>query len=369
MTSAIYFDGHSARMYQVLLQVVADRVELHGTDLQKTYPRADTRLAEPFAAAPAVLYFNDGGRCEVAGPGREELAAVLGYRKSWVVRWQERWLAALAALVLLVALIVATVFWGVPAAAEKIAAALPASADAALGKSALEGLEAKRILNATRLSDQRVEQVQALMNRIVPAHPRVPVRLLVRASDALGANALALPDGTIVVTDQMILDILDKNDDFDDSGAAALTGVLAHEIGHIERRHAARVLARTSLTAALSATLFGDFSAVAAGVPAVLMNMQYSREMELEADDYALALLRQHAIAPGPLADLLEYLGNMPGVREQRNMPRWLSKSMAYTSSHPSSEERAARLRAGAPISAQPAADPSGSPTAHSSRP
>lgn len=345
MTNAIYFDGRSARMHQVLLQVSADRVELNGADLQKTYLRDNVRLAEPFAAAPAVLYFDDGAHCEVAGPGREVLATSLGYRKSWVVRWQELWLAALAALVLLAALIAATVIWGVPAAAEKIAAALPASADASLGKSALAGLEAKHILNETRLSDQRIEQVQALLKRVLPAHPRVPVRLLVRASDQLGANALALPDGTIVVTDQMILDILNKQADFDDSGSAALMGVLAHEIGHIERRHAARVLARTSLTAALSATLFGDFSAVASGVPAVLMNMQYSREMELEADGYALGALLEQGVEPGPLADLLEYLDNIPDARGERNMPRWLSRSLAYASSHPSGEERAARLR------------------------
>jgi Zn-dependent protease with chaperone function len=292
-----------------------------------------------------VLYFADGARCEVNDrAGARALADALGYRKSAVTRWQQHWYAALLALLLLIGAGFAFVTWGVPAAAEKIAAAIPPSLDKQVGASAFEGLEAK-LLAPSRLSDQRIAEVERVLRSIAPSGTRQPIRLVVREAPRLGPNALALPDGTIVVTDAMILYILGKASEFDEDQQAMLAGVLAHEIGHVQLRHSVRVLARSSLTAALSATLFGDFSAVAAGVPAVLMNMRYSRDMETEADDYAIALLAQKRIPTAPLADLFDSLEETHQQDPQQALPRWMSDSMAYMSSHPASALRSARLR------------------------
>lgn len=345
MTSAIYFDGQSARLHPVELETTGGVVVVNGPGVARVYPAGQTRLAEPFEHAPAVLHFSDGTRCEVSGAARDELARVLGYRKPRVVRWQAHWPAALVALALLVALILVTTFWGVPLAAERIADRLPASVDTTLGRSALEALERQGFLLPTRFSDERVEQIQQVLKQVSPQHPRIPMRLLVRTSKQFGANALALPDGTIVVTDAMVRTILGKSQDFDAVQTAQLAGVLAHEIGHIERRHSARIMTRTSLTAALSAALFGDFSAVAAGAPTLLLNMSYSREMETEADDYAIAVLQQKAMPLAPLADLFEELEDSPEAQVQRILPRWLSDSLDYASSHPATADRIARLR------------------------
>ena len=194
------------------------------------------------------------------------------------------------------------------------------------------------------MRDSEDSTVQALLSRALPAHPRVPVRLLVRASNMLGANALALPDGTIIITDGMVRLALDEDNELDDVGQAQLLGVLGHEIGHIERRHATRAMTGSSLTAAVSATLFGDFSAVAAGLPAVLTQMQYSRAMELEADAYAVGVLRRNGLDPDALADALQALENQH--QDEKQVPRWLSRSMTYLSTHPATDERVARLRA-----------------------
>ncbi|MCS0607119.1 M48 family metallopeptidase [Massilia solisilvae] len=344
MTSAIYFDGQSARMHRVELETSAGTVVVAGPGIARIYPSGQARLAEPFAGAPAVVYFSDGARCEVTGAAHAELAGALGYRATPVVRWQARWPAALAALVLLLLVLAATLLWGLPAATEMIAARLPASVDASMGKSVLASLERQQILTQSRFSDQRLAAIDNVMARVMPPHPRVPIRLLVRSSRALGANALALPDGTIVLTDDMVKLILGKRADFGSGETAQLAGVLAHEIGHIEQRHSARTLARTSLTAALSAALFGDFSAAVAGVPAVLMKTSYSRAMETEADLYAIKALHAQGMPTEPLADLFYELENTPRARATRSMPRWLSKSLEYTASHPSSAERIERL-------------------------
>ena len=344
MVAAIFFDGHDARLQPVGLDVRAGHLHVAAPGVERSWPLAAVALAEPFDAAPLMLRMGDA-TCEVpAGPGRQALLDALGYRRSAVERWQAYWPAALVALVLLLALLGAGFVWGVPAAAERIAARLPVSIDVKLGEAALAGLEAQGLVAPSRLSDERIADVQALLPRILPAQPRMPVRLLVRASDRLGANALALPDGTIIVTDDMVRLVMDEDNELDDDGQAELLGVLGHEVGHIEQRHATRAMTGSSLTAALSATLFGDFSAVAAGVPAVLTQMQYSRAMELEADAWAVDVLRRNGLGPEVLADALRDLERTH--QGGGKVPRWLKQTMTYLSTHPDTDERIERLSA-----------------------
>lgn len=340
MNAAHYFDGRSARLQVVDLSVDNGLIHLRG-ETTRSYPAPGTRLAEPFRHAPAVLYFADGARAEVHDPAMHAvLADALGYRKPWVVRWQEHSAAALAGLVLLVLLIACAWHWGVPAAAERLSSEIPPSADQALGRNALTLLERRGLLKPSRLSDDRIASLAGILQRIQPAAPRIPLRLQVRAAPKLGPNALAFPDGTIVLTDQMVRLVMGKNNDFDARAAAALAGVLAHEVGHIEMRHSVRTITRSSLTAALSATLFGDFSAVAAGLPAVLTNMEYSREMELAADDYAARALRANGIPTAPLADLFGHLD-----KQASKLPKFMRQAMSYAASHPDGGVRSQRLR------------------------
>jgi Zn-dependent protease with chaperone function len=345
MSNAIYFDGHSAQLHPVEVHAEGGLLHIAGTAISQSWTLAKVTLAEPFEHAPAVLYLPDGGRCEVDGPAaRSELAGALGYRPSLVMRWQRHWYAALAALVALLCFGVVMWLYGLPAAAERIADALPPSVDSKIGASTLRGLEGK-LFKPSRLSDERIAQLQQVLAEVTPANPRQPIHLLVREALMLGPNALALPDGTIVITDAMVRGI-DENPAMSEAQRhAALAGVLAHEVGHIQRRHSIRVLARSSLTAAASATLFGDFSAVAAGVPAVLANAHYSRAMETEADTYAIDTLHAKGLPTEPLAQLFEWLERVNDASPQKNTPAWMKQVLPYASSHPVTSERIARFR------------------------
>jgi len=346
-TPARFFDGRSARCHEVCLHLGAGAVALEGA-VERRYALAEARVAEPFAGTPTVLYFADGARCEVevqAGDddtGRQ-LRAALGYRPSRAERIAAHTWAALVALVLLVALILATTFWGIPAAAQRIAAELPPSVDRSLGASAVKALRASGTLRQSRLSDERLAEVQQILRRIAP--PDVPVRLLVHDIEAMGANALALPDGTIVMSDLMVRLIVGKASGFGEAETAQLAGVLAHEIGHVRLRHGTRVLAGSSLAAALGAALFGDFSGIAA-LPGAVAAMSYSREMEAEADEYAIALLQRNDLSTLPLADLFERLEYGHDEDDDQDAPDWIwERASAFMSSHPLSKERAERLR------------------------
>jgi len=340
MIDALFFDGRSARLHPARLLPSSTGLVVSAPSFERSYARDAIALSEPFAAAPAMLRFADGASCEIpAGEGREQLLAALGYRKSAVVRWQEYWPAALLALVLLVALLAAAWLRGVPWAAEHVAARLPASVDTRVGRAGLASLEKQKLIVPSRLGAERIAEIEALLPAIQPAQGRLPLRLLVRDSPQLGANALALPDGTIIVTDGLVRLALGEKQALDDATRAELIAVLGHEAGHVEHRHTVRVMARSSLTAALSATLFGDFSAVAAGLPAVLSQMAYSREMELDADAYAIEVLHRRRLSVNHFADILAKLEKQQDAATAK-LPRWMRNTLGYVSTHPDTDER-----------------------------
>ncbi|MFY0104218.1 M48 family metallopeptidase, partial [Acinetobacter baumannii] len=87
-----------------------------------------------------------------------------------------------------------------------------------------------------------------------------------------------------------------------------LMGVLAHELGHVHRRHLMRRLIQSSAIAATATLLFGDVSAVLANIPTVLLDLKYSRDIEREADDYAIAMFKANGLPRQKLALVFEKL-------------------------------------------------------------
>ncbi|MES2068723.1 MAG: M48 family metallopeptidase [Pseudomonadota bacterium] len=345
MISANYFDSSNGKLHQVDMSIINGAVSLFGADITRRFLLRTVRLQEPFQHAPCILSFADGSHCEVHdAQHKATLLKTFSYRKSLVVRWQDKWLGALAAIVIMLAALLAGYFWGIPWVADRGAMLVPQSVEKSLGDEVLAGLD-KALLRPSSLSQERRQQAQDIFTRIQPAHPRMPLRLVFRDAKAVGPNAFALPNGTIVLTDAMVMHITGVGSDLSGFLADELAGVLAHEIGHVQNRHALRNLLRSSMLAVLSGTLFGDFSAVAAGAPLMVLQGQYSREMETEADDFAAALLKQHNISPSHMADLFESLDKAGKRNPLGQMPSWMRTATDYVASHPPTAERIARMR------------------------
>jgi Zn-dependent protease with chaperone function len=340
---AQYGDGRSARRHAVTLFRAGENLRIVGAHVDASHPLASIRLTEPFAHAATIAYFDDGPYCEVAGEHTTALAAMLGQRASPVVRAQRRWPLAVGAIAALVVAVAAGAIWGLPVAAEAVTAMLPRAADQNIGALTRDAFAARGLTGPSTLDAAQQDAINHIWRSVQPARPRIPMALLVRAMPPpFGPNALALPDGTVILNDAMVRKILGNAATFDASQSAALAGVLAHEIGHIEGRHSMRSLVRASLTTAAAAYLFGDFSAVAAGAPAILLGASHSRAMETAADDYALAALQARHLPLAPLANLFDSME----ARKSARQPAWFGIATGYLSSHPGSTERAARLRA-----------------------
>jgi Zn-dependent protease with chaperone function len=155
----------------------------------------------------------------------------------------------------------------------------------------------------------------------------------------MGANAFALPDGTIVMLDELVELTKDDNE---------IIAVLAHERGHVERRHAMRMVLQSSVVGLVLAWYVGDVSGLLATAPAIIMQAKYSRDMEREADEYAEQTMLANGLSPCLLGTILDKLeaAHLAKVREKHPEADAAKDSgaMDYLSSHPATSERMRRI-------------------------
>ena len=222
--------------------------------------------------------------------------------------------------------------FGTPILVRALAARVPQAALDVIGRETLASLD-RDLLQPSTLPPARRESIAAAFGRlsIAPGIARV-ARLEFRRSDALGANALALPSGTIVVTDGLVALAEDEDD---------VVAVLAHEVGHLDGRHGVRAVIQDAFLSALIALIVGDVSSLAAAAPAALLNARYSRSLERDADAYAVGVLRASNIRATRLADMLERME----AQQTRGGPNGPAGAFQYLSTHPTTDERLESLR------------------------
>lgn len=338
MIPAIYFDGRSARRHDVRLSIAGDEVRVEGEGVLRCEPRAAVKVSERLGNAPRVLRFADGAFCEVRDHAALEPALdAAGHRLDWVEHLERSWRAALAALLATLAAAVVAYVWLAPAAAELIARDLPPSVARRISDSAMAALD-QSVLKPSQLEAPRRAALAARFAALQQADdgagaPAGAVLVEFRSSPKIGPNAFALPDGRVILLDQLVA--LAANDD-------EILGVLAHEAGHVHYRHGMRMLLQGSFVGMAMTAWFGDISSLLAALPTALLETRYSREFESQADDYAARVLQANGIAPAHLADLLE---RMVAARDKAGGTH-KSQPGSYLSSHPPTAERIARLRA-----------------------
>lgn len=334
MIRAVYFDGRSARRHEVQLELAGDWLKIEGDGIERLVPRAAVHISERLGDAPRILRFADGAFCEVREhAGLEQALGQVGHRLRWAEQLERSWRIAVVSFAATVAIAVAAYIWLLPRAADLVARELSPALAVRITDSALAALD-QHLMQPSLLSSERREHLRARFRLMLQAagaeQAATPPRLEFRSSPAIGANAFALPDGRIVLLDQLVR--LAANDD-------EILGVLAHEAGHVYYRHAMRNLLQGSFVAMVMTAWFGDVSSLMGALPTALLQARYSREFERQADDYAARSMRAGGLSPARLADLLERLA------AQRDKAGGHSIAAGYLSSHPPTVERIRRLR------------------------
>ena len=264
--------------------------------------------SEPFASSAVLTRekltseLPDGSLIQHADAGEwDAWRQASGQREGAVVGWMQSWRATLAAMAGTVVFLAAAWVWGVPWLSVTLAGLVPQSLENQIGEQSLAQLD-RLFLEPSQLPAAQQEALRQRFARVVEqAHPEgdAPAwQLAFHQSGVLGANAFALPGGSIVMTDDLVA-LLDDQPD-------ALVGVLAHELGHVQHRHGLDLMVRASLVSALVGVVLGDASGFLATVPATLATQSYSRDAEREADAHAAQMLHASGIDPAVMAIFFE---------------------------------------------------------------
>jgi len=125
-----------------------------------------------------------------------------------------------------------------------------------------------------------------------------------------------------------------------------ILAVLAHEAGHVHKRHGLRQIIQSTIMGGLVTWYIGDVSALGAAAPTALLQAKYSRDLEREADAYAADVLKLNGMPASLLADALEALERTHGGRgDAGEHGRGDAGPLDYLSSHPATTERMKTLR------------------------
>ncbi|WP_286220906.1 M48 family metallopeptidase [Marinobacter apostichopi] len=342
-----FYSGDSSLREDALLRSAGGVLVLATPSGQKTLSWQDLNISPRVGNTPRYLHLPNDAVFETR---HNDLVDQLARRSSsgrvtrLVHRLENNLGLILLAAVATVAVTAFAFVYGVPWTAKVIAYAVPDGVAEQVGETTLASLD-DTWLEPSQLPQQRQ---QALRDHFAPLLTPVGGQSLdveFRASPAIGANALALPDGTLIFTDDLVA--LAEHDD-------ELTAILAHEIGHVAHRHGMQGMAQSSLTFWLIVMMTGDLSAFSDStvvVPAVLMSLSYSREMERQADEYALAVMQQNGLDPAHFATIMTRLSTTdhtdstsPTDAENEAPSRWGSLGHLL-SSHPATKERIERFR------------------------
>ncbi len=179
-------------------------------------------------------------------------------------------------------------------------------------------LQVGRVLAARILSDFKLlenEQAQRYVNSlgsyVVAKIGRPEIKYYFAIIEADDINAYAIPGGFVFLTKGALKKA---------GSEAVLLGILAHEIGHINERHAVKALKIRSSSILFQAsgalggaqTYLGFLESTVGKGMDLLFKKGLNQEDEFAADSYAATFLSSQGIDPKPFTDFLKVLNADP---------------------------------------------------------
>lgn len=326
-----YADGRSSRLTPCVLTVTPEgRLLLSVSGNGLPVSLAEVHISERIGNIPRSLRFPDGGRFETTDNAAiDRLLKQHGLQR--VSQWTFRLESGLRYVLVATLVVAIGAFsfyrWGIPALARSAAFAMSPSTVASIGQGTLEAMD-KLVFRPSALPQETQTRLRARFDSMAGEQADgFEYQLLFRSGEGLGPNAFALPSGTIVMTDAMV-ELADNDEE--------LVSVLAHEFGHVVQRHGVRQLIQSSVVAMLVVLITGDASNTAeliAALPALLIEAEYSRKFEREADRFALEYMSAHAIPLVHFSNLMQRLGKVYGEGDKDSV-------IGFLSSHPPTPER-----------------------------
>jgi len=245
----LLYESNSAARCDVEVAVLpAGNLQVRaGRDVQ-SWLLADLSVEPRLAGVPAVAVLPDGRRLEVLDADAF-YGALGGGRMRWVHALEAHWGLALLCTAVSIGLVAWFVMYGIPLAARVTADLMPDEVHDLIGREGMDAMD-RYLFESSQLPAERQAQLLGVFADVVSViGSDHDYDLQFRRSEAFGPNAVALPAGIVVLTDELVA--LAEDD-------AEIAAVLAHEVGHVVHRHAMRRLVQTSVSAGLIVAITGD---------------------------------------------------------------------------------------------------------------
>ncbi|MBL7931094.1 MAG: M48 family metallopeptidase [Bacteroidia bacterium] len=223
------------------------------------------------------------------------------------------------AAIILFALGVVAFAWFVliPWLAEKAASFISVETEISLGKSLGDAVSEQ-----SRINDSASYYIQKFVNELV-VDDTYPLEVKVVESEEV--NAFALPGGKIFVYSG----ILEKMDSYKE-----LTALLGHEISHVTNRHSLKAMSRGVASSLVLSSVFGDAGGLSVNLISKVnefKSLDYSRDLETEADNEGLQVMLDNEVDPQGMVNLLKLLKSVNSSEPYL---------MKYLSTHPDTDSR-----------------------------
>jgi beta-barrel assembly-enhancing protease len=329
---ARYADGRAAIFHNVEIELGGDALTIHhaGTRIQWGY---DTLARADDKNGLIVLRHkrpDTGERLSFGDWHDDALYAVAPHLAKPRAQGIEG-RATVAALVVTAWSLAAVFLVGIPYAADPVARAMPEKY-----RTQIADISWAQVNNFTVLCDDADNATQILNGLAYRIMEESDVAgrddIWITIADADFPNAFALPDNSIIVTDELI-GMAEHPDE--------LTGVLAHEIAHIEHNHIMKNVVRQIAAGIFFDVVFGGAGAgQAVAIASVnLAGLRYSRDDESDADSRGMDYLDAASISTSGIARMFDRFEDYAAEEGAGDIPTMLS-------THPASRERAIAARA-----------------------
>ncbi len=213
----------------------------------------------------------------------------------------------LFSVVFVVALGFSTLKWGIPFASKVVAFQLPANTLQNIGQKAEDYIVNDWTGPSKLAQGQQAQIKQEYLSKIAEGRP---AKIIFRDGGRIGANALALPNNTIIVTDQLV-EMAHSDQE--------ILGVLAHEQGHLVERHSLQQALSSLGFSILLVAVTGDSGDLMTSLPVAILGAKYSRQFEQQADLYALKLMDKKHIEVSHFANFLQRMEDEELAAEQKS--------------------------------------------------
>lgn len=293
-------------------------IHLNGLDEKNfSWTLKDLSSAEPSASSYLFTHHNLSSLMGTGPVAKEVYEKFQSYLRQ---KRERQGILSSKSIYLIVAITFSVIlFWALlyvyvlPWAAEKAIVLVPVKTEIALGESITENLTGEAVTNDS------VNFYLAQFVKQLELDKTYPIKVKVLVSEEI--NAFAVPGGNIFIYSGL-LEKLESPEE--------LVALIGHEVTHVTERHSLKSIMRSVASSLLFTVLLGDASGIASQADQ-FKQMDYSRELETEADKNGLAIMAKNRVNPDGMLRLLHLL-----KKENEAMPQL----MKYLSTHPETEER-----------------------------